>query len=68
MKQQMTEVDLEKLVSLARDAGASAYEDLPETLRWAVTGRRSTDVIGDNLKASGEQVNRLKRVFTSLKI
>ena len=64
----VTEVDLEKLVSLARDAGASAYDDLPEALKWAILGGRASDVAGENLPISHPQINVVKRAIAAFKI
>ena len=43
MQRKAIEVSLETLVSLARDAGISAHEELPERLQGVLTGRRAGD-------------------------
>ena len=43
MQRNSAEVSLETLVSLARDAGMSAHEELPERLQGILKGRRATD-------------------------
>ena len=43
MQGNTTEVSLETLVSLARDAGMSVHDELPERLQGMLKGRRASD-------------------------
>ena len=43
MQRKAIEVSLETLVSLARDAGMSANDELPERLQGVIKSRRASD-------------------------
>ncbi|ARN76163.1 hypothetical protein [Oceanicoccus sagamiensis] len=64
MQRNTAEVSLETLVSLARDAGMSAHDELPERLQGMLKGRRASDR-GD---ARSANKNTLGRLISSMRI
>ncbi len=64
MQRNTAEVSLETLVSLARDAGMSAHDELPERLQGMLKGRRASDRGVVEPVAS----NTLERLLSSIKI
>ena len=64
MQRNTAEVSLETLVSLARDAGMSVHEELPERLQSMLQPRRASD--GAAYRSGNS--NALERLMSSIKI
>lgn len=67
MAKEFSDISIEQLACLARDAGVSVKEELPEPVMRALYGRRESDQGNSTFDLSHHMPNALKQAINRLR-